>query len=65
MQVVRPISLTKKLVGVNMSSTLSEFGNASKVKKNVFEMDLYYDVQRPERNNKVSKAVTFVIEPCA
>jgi hypothetical protein len=25
-------------------------------------MDKYYDVQRPVRDNKVSKAVTFVIE---
>jgi hypothetical protein len=28
----------------------------------VLEMNNYYDVQRPERDNKVSKAVTFVID---
>jgi hypothetical protein len=27
----------------------------------VLEMDNYYDVQRPERDNKVSKVVTFFI----
>jgi hypothetical protein len=28
----------------------------------MLEMDNYYDVQRPERNNKVSKTVTFLID---
>jgi hypothetical protein len=37
-------------------------GKVSKVKEYVLEMDNYYDVQRPERNNKVSKVVTFVID---
>jgi c-di-AMP phosphodiesterase-like protein len=36
-------------------------GKASKVKKFVLEIDNYDDVQRPERDNKVSKAVTFVL----
>jgi hypothetical protein len=40
---------------------LLELGKASKVKEFVLEMDNYYDVQRPERDNKVSKAVTFFI----
>ena len=44
-----------------MSSILLGFGKASKVKEFVLEMDKYYDVQRPERDNKVSKAVTFWI----
>ena len=41
-----------------MPSILSRLGKASKVKVFVLEMDNYYDVQRPERDNKVSKAVT-------
>jgi hypothetical protein len=44
-----------------MQSILSGFGKGSKVTKFVMEMDNYYDVQRPERDNKVSKAVTFFI----
>jgi hypothetical protein len=32
------------------------------VKDFVLETDNYNDVQRPERDNKVSKAVTFVID---
>jgi hypothetical protein len=42
-----------------MPSILSELGEASKAKKFVLEMDNYYDVQRPERDNKVSRVVTF------
>jgi hypothetical protein len=34
-------------------------GKANKVKEFVLEMDNYYDVQRPERDNKVSRVVTF------
>jgi hypothetical protein len=34
---------------------------ASKVNKFVLEMNNYYDVQRPEKDNKVSKTVPFVI----
>jgi hypothetical protein len=34
-------------------------GKGSKVRKFVLEMDNYYDVQRPKRDNKVSKEVTF------
>ncbi len=45
-----------------MPNTLSGLGKASKVKEFVLEMDNYYDVQRPERDNKVFKAVTFVID---
>jgi c-di-AMP phosphodiesterase-like protein len=37
-------------------------GKASKVKGFVLKIDNYYDVQRPERDNKVSKVVTFVID---
>ena len=47
MQGVRPSSLTKKLVGVNMSSNLSGLGKASKVNEFVLEMDNYHVVQRP------------------
>jgi hypothetical protein len=36
-------------------------GKASKGKTLVLEIDNYYDVQKPERDNKVSKAVTFFI----
>jgi hypothetical protein len=50
------------LLEVNMPSILLGLGKASKVKEFVLEMDTYYDVQRPERDNKVSKAVTFVID---
>jgi hypothetical protein len=46
---------------VNMPSILSGFGKGSKVRKFVLEIDNYYDVQKPERDNKVSKAVTFFI----
>jgi c-di-AMP phosphodiesterase-like protein len=45
-----------------MPSMLLGLGKANKVKKLVLEMDNYYDVQRPERDTKVSKAVTFVID---
>jgi hypothetical protein len=45
-----------------MPSMLLGLGKASKGKEFVLEMDNYYDVQRPERDNKVSKAVTFVID---
>jgi hypothetical protein len=44
-----------------MPSILSGLGKGSKVRKFVLEMDNYYDVQMLERNNKVSKAVTFLI----
>ena len=44
-----------------MPSTLLGFGKGSKVSKIILKMDNYYDVQRPERDNKVSKAVTFLI----
>jgi hypothetical protein len=54
MQGVRPSSRTKKLANVNMPSMLLGLGKPSKVKEIVLEMDNYYDVQRPERENKVS-----------
>jgi hypothetical protein len=44
-----------------MPSILSGLGKGSKVRKFVLEMDNYYDVQRPKKNNKVSKEVTFFI----
>jgi hypothetical protein len=62
MQGVRPSSWTKKLANVNMPSMLVELGKASKVKEFVLDMDNYYDVQRLERNNKVPKAVTLLID---
>ena len=46
---------------VNMPSILSGFGKASKVKEFMLEMNNYYDVQKPKRNNMVSKAVIFLI----
>jgi hypothetical protein len=42
-----------------MPSILLGLGKANKVKEFVLELDNYYDVQRPEKKNKVSKAVTF------
>jgi hypothetical protein len=51
-----------KLANVNMPSMLLGLGKGSKVRKFVLEMDNYYDVQRPKRDNKVSKALTFVID---
>jgi hypothetical protein len=42
-----------------MPNILSRLGEASKVKEFVLEMDNYNNVQRPERDNKVSKVVTF------
>jgi hypothetical protein len=60
MQGARPSSSTKKLAKVNMPSTFSGLGNAKKVKEFLLEMDNYYDVQRPEEDDKVSIAVTFL-----
>jgi hypothetical protein len=37
-----------------MPSILSGFGKGSKVKNFVLEMDNYYDIQRPEKVNKIS-----------
>jgi hypothetical protein len=45
-----------------MPSILSGLGKANKVKEFVVETNNYYDVQKPERNNKVSKVVTFFID---
>jgi hypothetical protein len=59
MQGARFSSWTKKLAKVNMPSILSGLGKASKVKEFVLEIDNYYDVQRPKRDNKVSKMTTF------
>ena len=58
MQGARPFSWAKKLAEVNMPNILSGFGKGSKVEEFVLEMDKYYDFQRPERDNKVSKVVT-------
>jgi hypothetical protein len=44
---------------VNMPNITLEFGKACKVKEFLLEMDKYYDVPKPRRNNKVSKVVTF------
>ena len=41
-----------------MPNILLGVGKASKVKEFVLEMDNYHDVQRPEVDNKVFKAVT-------
>ena len=60
MQGARPSSSTKKLANVNMPSTFSGLGKARKVKEFLLEMDNYYDVQRPEEDDKVSIAVTFL-----
>ena len=60
MQGARPSSSTKKLAKVNMPSTFSGLGKARKVKEFLLEMDNYYDVQRPEEDDKVSIAVTFL-----
>ena len=60
MQGARPFSSTKKLAKVNMPSTFSGFGKARKVKEFLFEMDNYYDVQKPEEGDKVSIAITFL-----
>jgi hypothetical protein len=49
------------LAKINISSILSGLGKGSNVRKFVLEIYNYYDVQRPERNNKVFKAVTFLI----
>jgi hypothetical protein len=61
MKGARPYSWIKKLAKVNMPSILSGLGKGSKLRKFVLEMDNYYDMQRPKKNNKVSKAVTFLI----
>src|ERR1700738_1744885 len=60
MQGTRPSSSTKKLAKVNMPSTFSGLGKARKVKEFLLEMDNYYDVQRPDEDDKVSIAVTFL-----
>jgi hypothetical protein len=59
MQGSRPSSSTKKLAKVNMPSTFSGLGKAKKVKEFLLEMDNYYDVQKPDEEDKVSIAVTF------
>ena len=61
MQGARPFFWTKKLAKVNMPSILWWLGKGSKVRKFVLEMDNYYDVQMSDRDNKVSKAVTFFL----
>ena len=60
MQGSKPSSSTKKLAKVNMPSTFSGLGKARKVKEFLLEMDNYYDVQKPEEEDKVSIAVTFL-----
>jgi hypothetical protein len=60
MQRARPSSSTKKLAKVNMPTTFSGLGKARKVKEFLLEMDNYYDVQRPEEDDKDSIAVTFL-----
>ena len=59
MQGARPSFLTKKLAKVNMSSTFLGVCKAKKVKKIILEMDNYYNVQRPKKDDKVSIAETF------
>ena len=53
--------MNKEVGNVNMPSMLLGLGKGSKVRKFVLEMDNYYDVQRPKRDNKVSKEVTFFL----
>ena len=60
MQGSRPSSSTKKLAKVNMPSTFSRLGKARKVKEFLLEMDNYYDIQKPDDEDKVSIAVTFL-----
>jgi hypothetical protein len=60
MQGSRPSSSTKKLAKGNMPSTFSGLGKARKVKEFLLEMDNYYDVQKPDEEDKVSIAVTFL-----
>jgi hypothetical protein len=62
MQGARFFSSTKKLAKVNMPSTFSRLGKAKNVKEILLEIDNYYDVQRPEEDDKVSIAVTFLID---
>jgi c-di-AMP phosphodiesterase-like protein len=38
------------------------FGKASKVRKIVLEIDNYYDVQRPEKDNNVSNMNSWTIK---
>jgi hypothetical protein len=47
-----------------MPSMLLGLGKASKMKKFVLIMDNYYDVQRPEVDNKVSKVVSLFYRSC-
>ena len=60
MQGSKPSSSTKKLAKVNMPSTFSGLGKARKVKEFLLEMDNYYDVQKPDEDDKVPIAVTFL-----
>jgi hypothetical protein len=55
-----------KIVGakVNIPSILSGFDKSNNVKEFVLEMDNYYDVQRPKRDKKVSKALYFLYNMC-
>ena len=56
----KPSSSTKKLVKLIISCTFFEFGKARKVKEFLLKMDNYYDIQKPNEDNKVSLAMTFL-----
>jgi hypothetical protein len=60
MQRARPSFSAKKLAKVNMPNTFSVLGKAIKVKEFLLEMNNYYNVQRPEEDDKVSIVVTFL-----
>jgi hypothetical protein len=53
--------LKKKVGQGKYTKYLSGLGKASKDRKFVLKMDNYYDVQRLEKDNKVSKAVTLFL----
>jgi hypothetical protein len=60
MQHAWPFSSTKKLAKINMPIILLVFDKAKKFKESLLEMDNYYNVQRSEKNDKVSMPLTFL-----
>lgn len=59
MQSASPLSSTKKLAKVNMTSTFLDLSKAKNVKEFLLEMNNYYNVQIPEENDRIFIAVKF------
>lgn len=60
MRGARPSSSTKKLAKVSMTSTCLGFDKVRNVKEFLLEVNNYYDLERPGKNEKVSIVMTFL-----